>query len=374
MKKFLVWIIAIAICMGAIAGCSSTATDSTEQMLEETSAPQESAEPAPAAAETAAPSTSSPELEPGFNLTAQIEEQELYNEGGIVVKALSLETAEVENEDGKYKMLGLICSIENQSTTTITPKLFTISINGKVTSDYATTVTSDDAAYEGATKSWFEPGEAATCAFTVGYIEDTTDYNIPLADMGITDVANISFDLALTDPDSDEWDNFIVIKPVSINTSIAENYTQSKPDAEDKVIYDENGIRIFCLGLSDLDGNAPTEYNSQFWSAVDLYIENNTTENISVEISEDLVTVNGIACAGVFGAGWLSPNMYISPGAGAFTRIKLYKMHYDNYFDVSSGTLEELACSFIIRPLDYVPYSGTEDMILVQTPELTMKF
>jgi hypothetical protein len=374
MKKFLLWIVAIAICMGAFAGCSSTATDSTEQMSEETSAPQEASESAPTAAETAAPSTSSPELKPGFNLTAQIEEQELYNEGGIVVKALSLETAEVENEDGEYKMLGLICSIENQSSTAITPKLFTISINGKITSDYTTTVMSDDAAYEGATKSWFEPGEAATCAFTVGYIEDPSGYAIPLADMGITDIANISFDLALTNPDSDEWDNFIVIKPVSINTNIGESYTQSKPGAEDKVIYDDNGIRILCLGLSELTGDIPSEYNEQKWSAVDLYIENNRTENISVEVSEDLINVNGIACEGLFGAGWLFPTSYISPGAGAFTRFYLYKMHYDDYFDVSFGTLEELKCSFIIRPLDYVPYSGTADMILVQTPELTMKF
>ena len=373
MKKWFVWIVTAAICLSLFAGCTTQAPAVTQTAATPSTATTAPASAAPTLASTAAPS---PSPEPAFNLTAQIEEQILYDEGGIVVKALSLKTAEVENEHGKFTLLGLICSIENHSDTTITPKLFTIAINGLVTSDYAATTMSDEAAYEGATKSWFEPGEEATCAFTLASIKDPTNFDIPLVDMGVTDVANVSFDLALTDPDSDEWNNFIAIKPVSINTSIAQGYTQSKPDDQSQVIYDENGIRILCLGLSDLDGNASPEYNEQFWSSVDLYIENNTTENIAVEMAEEenIVYVNGVACQWLFGAGWLSPVGDLRPGTGAFTRIKLYKMHYDDHFDVSAGTLHELKCSFIVRPMDYIPYSGTEDTILVQTPELTMTF
>ncbi|MPN19815.1 hypothetical protein SDC9_167187 [bioreactor metagenome] len=128
------------------------------------------------------------------------------------------------------------------------------------------------------------------------------------------------------------------------------------------------------MGLSELDGDAPDEYNSQFWSAVDLYIENNTGETVWVEVSEDVITVNGTVCEWMYGAGWLSPYDYIRSGEGAFTRFKLYKLHFDDYIDVSTGTLKELKCSLIFRPEDYIPYSDDDDIILLQTPELTMNF
>jgi hypothetical protein len=102
-----------------------------------------------------------------------------------------------------------------------------------------------DDAYDGATKSWLESGESATCSFTLGYVEDAENYEIALADMGITDVGYISFDLAVSNPDSDSWNDYLFIKPVHIKTSIYESYTQNPPDYEGKLIFDENGIRIY---------------------------------------------------------------------------------------------------------------------------------
>lgn len=308
-----------------------------------------------------------------FKLTAQIEEQELCNESGVVVKALYLEINEFENDYGKSTTLDLICSIENNAVCAITPKLYTVSVNGITTNNYTVTTMTDDA-YEGATKSWFESGESGTCSFTLAYVEDAENYEIALADMGITDVGYINFDLAISNPDSDSWNDYLFIKPVQIKTDIYESHTQNRPDYADKIIFDENGIRIYCLGLSDLDGKAPTEYNYKFWSSVDFYIENNTGETVWVEVSEDVITVNGTVCEWMYGAGWLSPYDYIRSGEAAFTRFKLYYLHFDDYIDVSTGTLKELKCSFVFTPEDYIPYSADDDIILLQTPELTMNF
>jgi hypothetical protein len=307
-----------------------------------------------------------------FKLTAKIEEQELCNESGVVVKALYLETHEFENDYGTSMTLDLVCSIENNADCAITPKLYTISINGITTNNYTVTTMTDDA-YEGATKSWLESGESATCSFTLGYVEDAENYEIALADMGITDVGYVNFDLAISNPDSDSWNDYLFIKPVQIKTSIYESYTQNPPAYEGKLIFDENGIRIYCLGLSDLDGTAPAEYNSKFWSSVDFYIENNTGETVWAEVAIERITVNGTVCEWMYGASWLSPYDYIRSGEAAFTRFKLYYLHFDDHIDVSTGTLKELKCSFVFTSEDYIPYSSN-DVVLVQTPELTMNF
>jgi len=101
-----------------------------------------------------------------------------------------------------------------------------------------------------------------------------------LKDSGIEKIANMEFYFHIFD--SETWAEVVDTEVISIDTSIAGSYVQEVDDSGD-VLVDSNGIKIVVKGLSE-DG-------SFFGPGVILFIENNSNENITVQVRD--VSVNG---------------------------------------------------------------------------------
>lgn len=335
MKKSIVLILISAVCLSVLAGCNAqTATPSETAVSEVTTA-------TPTAAPTPSPVPAT------FELTAKIDEQVLYDEGGIVVKAVLLEAkhtiiketvlGSTEEETDPYVALNI--SVENRGDRCATVKAYAIAVNG-------ITVKS----YESAT--WVDTGDSIEDYFSLGTVNG---FNLA----GITDIAEIAFTLRIED--SDTWE-IIALAPITISTSMSGSYTQDKAIAQGDVVCDENGIKIVTLGR-DEEG-----LYSFLGPGFLLYVENNTDQPIWIDPRYD-ASFNGvdIGAADYETWGYLS-NDYLMPGTCAYTSLTIEDRFLESMGIASIRDIGQIDCAFLIREMD------SYDNILFETSMITMTF
>lgn len=179
-----------------------------------------------------------------------VEEQVVYDANDIKITVNGIEDGWMGTE---LKML-----IENNSSKNITVQTRNANVNGFMVN---TSMSADVAA-----------GKKAN--------DEMTIMTSGLKDCGITDIANIEFCFHIFE--SDTWDTLYDTDVISVKTSIADTYKQVVDDSGD-VLVDANGIKIVTKGLSA---------NDSFWGpGVILYIENNSNQNVTVQVRD--VSVNG---------------------------------------------------------------------------------
>lgn len=101
-----------------------------------------------------------------------------------------------------------------------------------------------------------------------------------LKDCGIDTIATMEFSFHIFT--TEDWEDYLDSDLLSLNTSVADTYTQTYDDSRE-VFYDQNGIKIIGKGLS-------TE--GSFWGpGLILYIENSSDKDFTVQVRD--VSVNG---------------------------------------------------------------------------------
>lgn len=101
-----------------------------------------------------------------------------------------------------------------------------------------------------------------------------------LKDCGIDTIATMEFSFHIFT--TEDWEDYLDSDLLSLNTSVADTYTQTYDDSGE-VFYDQNGIKIIGKGLS-------TE--GSFWGpGLILYIENSSEKDFTVQVRD--VSVNG---------------------------------------------------------------------------------
>lgn len=179
-----------------------------------------------------------------------IEEQVLYDENDIKITATGLEDSWLGTE--------LQILIENNSSQSITIQARNANVNGYM----VPTVMSADVA----------AGKKANDSLTF----ETSG----LKECGIDNIATMEFLFHIFD--SESWDEIVDTDVITVETSIAESYTQAYDDSGE-VLVDTDGIKIVGKGLSAEDS---------FWGpGVILYIENNSDQNVTIQVRD--VSVNG---------------------------------------------------------------------------------
>lgn len=179
-----------------------------------------------------------------------IENQELYNQNGVVITATEL------NMNGTWGP-EIKVIVENNSEKNITVQTRNSSVNGFMTE---IGFSCDVAA-----------GKKANDALTF------TSSDLELC--GIEKIANVEFSFNVFD--SDTWDDILSTDMITINTSANGSYEQTY-DTSGDVLYESNGIRIISKGFS-MDG---------IWGPeLSLYIENNSGQNITVQATG--TSING---------------------------------------------------------------------------------
>ncbi len=101
-----------------------------------------------------------------------------------------------------------------------------------------------------------------------------------LKECGIEDIATMEFYFHIFD--SETWDEIVDTDVIKIDTSIADGYVQNYDDSGE-VLVDTNGVKIVGKGLSS--------DSSFFGPGVILYIENNSDQDITIQVRD--VSVNG---------------------------------------------------------------------------------
>ena len=101
-----------------------------------------------------------------------------------------------------------------------------------------------------------------------------------LKECGIEQIATMEFSIVVID--SATWDYIVETDMITIETSVANSYVQEYDDSGN-VLVDYGDIRIIEKGLSE---------NGSVWGpGVILYIENNSDDNITVQVRD--VSING---------------------------------------------------------------------------------
>lgn len=338
MKKavWFTWVLALALCLSSLAGCAQKPADGQ---------PSGTAAAAPAELTPSPIPTPTPEPTPkSFELTGQIDEQVIYDEGGLVVKALSMEAKEtaIDASTGEEKdvtpYVALNLSIENRTEMSVNVRAYATAVNGITTNDYCFIYL-------------LSPGTSGEASFSLG------DLNVfRLA--GITDVAEVSFSLQFDDYDT--WD-LIAEATVTLSTGIAGSYTQQRPELQG-VVYDQNGVTIMPLG-KDLEGKY-----SFIRPGLMLYVENNTDQALWIDGRYD-AKINGIdlglADYDDFGAYSVS---YILPGKCAYTSLIIEDWQMEIAGISSVADVHEIECAFVFSEM------GDFENILLETPIVTMHF
>ncbi len=179
-----------------------------------------------------------------------IEETVLLDESGIKITATGL-------EDGWFGT-DLKLLIENNGEKNVTVQARNSSVNGFMVD----TMMSEDVV----------AGKKANTTLTFS----TTG----LKEGNITTVANMEFAFHIFETDS--WDTYLDSEMIVLETSAAGSYVQSFDDSG-TVFYDADGIKIIGKGLSNDD--------SIFGPGLIVYIENNSEQNITVQVRD--TSVNG---------------------------------------------------------------------------------
>lgn len=197
-----------------------------------------------------APATSSKDV--------TIEETVLLDEAGVKITAKSLEPNTLFGPE--VKLL-----IENDSGVDLTVQARDSSVNGYMV----------DAIFSCDIVS----GKKAN--------DELTFLSSDLEACGIETIADIELSFHLYR--SDNWDTYLDSAPVSLTTSAADTYAYDFDDAGE-LLYDDGSVRIVARGLSEDD--------SIFGPGVVLYVENNGTQDVTIQTRD--VSVNGFMISAVF--------------------------------------------------------------------------
>lgn len=189
---------------------------------------------------------------------AEISETVLVDEAGVKITAKSL-------SDGSFFGPELKILIENNSGTDLTFQCRNSSVNGYMVE----TMMSADVAN----------GKKASDSITF------MDSGLELA--GIKDIADMEFSFHIFT--TDDWDTYLDTDLIQLKTSIADTYTYEFDDSGD-LACDTNGIKIVVKGLS--------EDSSIFGPSVVVYIENSSTQNVTVQVRN--VSINGFMVDDMF--------------------------------------------------------------------------
>ena len=188
-----------------------------------------------------------------------IEETVLVDEAGVKIVAKKLETDSFMGPE--LKLL-----IENNSGKNLTVQARNESVNGyMITSIFSADVVDGKKANDSMT---FSSSELEMC--------------------GITTIADIEFSFHIFT--TEDWETYLDTDPISVKTSAAETYEYTIDDSGD-VAYDGNGIKIVVKGLDE---------DTLFGSSVVVYIENNSSKNVTVQTRD--VSVNGFMVDAIFSA------------------------------------------------------------------------
>lgn len=181
-----------------------------------------------------------------------VAEQVLYDANNVKITATGL------SEDDSWYGTSLTLLIENNSDQSLTIQARDANVNGYMVD---TSMSTNVAAGMKANDS---------LVFQTSGLEDC----------GIEQIANMEFSFTMLN--SDTYETVFDSDVITVNTSIAEGYTQTYDDSG-TVLLDSNGIKIVGKGLSTDDS---------FWGpGVILYIENNSDQNITVQTRD--TSVNG---------------------------------------------------------------------------------
>ncbi len=181
-----------------------------------------------------------------------VAEQVLYDANNVKITATGL------SEDDSWFGTSLTLLIENNSDQSLTIQARDANVNGYMVN---TSMSANVAAGMKANDSLiFETSGLEEC--------------------GIEQIATMEFSFTMLN--SDTFETVFDSDMITVNTSIAEGYTQTYDDSGN-VLLDANGIKIVGKGLSTDDS---------FWGpGVILYIENNSDQNITVQTRD--TSVNG---------------------------------------------------------------------------------
>ncbi len=237
-----------------------------------------------------------------------ISEQVLYDEGGLKITATSLEMEEFLGPE--IKVL-----IENNTDQDITVQTREVSINDLMMEP---TFSSDVAAGKKANDS-------------ISFFKNELERN------AIDKIAKIELRLNIF---AEDFDTIAETDPILIYTTAKDNYVQTYDDSG-KVLYEKNGIRIIDKGLA----------NDEFFGPeIRVYIENNTTKAITVQVEN--VSVNGFMADPIFSSD-ISPGKKINDGISfldldenGIERIEEAELSF-NIFDMNS--LDDIDISDPIR-------------------------
>jgi len=237
-KKTITILLAVCLALSMTACGESETPETANSSSEDVESHEESAEPA------AEDADSTP-------TEITIDEQELYNENGVVITATGFSETGIFGPE--VKLL-----IENNSEENITVQARNGSVNGYMV-DFQ--ISSDVAA-----------GKKTNDALSL--------LSTDLENSNISTICDIEFNFHIFKTDS--WEDLTDSELITIATSASGSYEQSYDDSGE-VIYDENGVKIISKGISE-DG-------SLMGPALYLYIENNSEQDITIQ-SRD-TSING---------------------------------------------------------------------------------
>lgn len=181
-----------------------------------------------------------------------VAEQVLYDANNVKITATGL------SEDDSWYGTSLTLLIENNSDQSLTIQARDANVNGYMV----------------------DTSMSANVAAGMKANDSLVFQTSGLEDCGIEQIASMEFSFTMLN--SDTFETVFDSDVITVNTSIAEGYTQTYDDSG-TVLLDSNGIKIVGKGLSTDDS---------FWGpGVILYIENNSDQNITVQTRD--TSVNG---------------------------------------------------------------------------------
>lgn len=252
MKKlnYFAFALAMTLTLPIMAGCGSSTTSASGSTDKEISSVSVSGKDTEAEEVASDVSNETPVESTASSSAVTIEEQVLYDANDIKITATGI-------EDGLWGT-DLKLLIENDSSTGITVQARNANVNGFMVD---TMMSADVAA-----------GKKTN--------DELTFETSGLKECGIEDIAEMEFYFHIFDAET--WDEIVDTDVISLKTSIADGYEQAVDDTGE-VLVDTDSIKIIGKGLSS---------ESSFWGpGVILYIENNSDQNITVQVRD--VSVNG---------------------------------------------------------------------------------
>ena len=167
-----------------------------------------------------------------------------------------------------------------------------------------------------------------------------------LKDGNITTIANMEFSFHIFDTET--WDTYYDSEIILVETSAAENYTQTFDDSGTE-FYNANGIRIVGKGLSSED--------SFFGPGLIVYIENETGQNITVQARD--TSVNGFMID-------TSMSQDIVAGKKALTAVTFFSSSLE---ENAIEEIESVETSFVIFDMDTWSDIAATEVIVIDFAE-----